>query len=159
MLAQLLRDQRELRRMAWEYLEKEDFENASRTSKSLLKFVRSPNLPAFVRKDGNSEHSAYVILGLVCLSKGKVASASKMLELASKISPTPQLRSFGPNLSLADALLKNGEKQVVLSFLEECADFWDLGGSLIKDWMNQIELGQYPDFGTNLNYGKARELA
>jgi hypothetical protein len=73
---------------------------------------------------GNMVYEANQLLGLAALREGKVAQAKKYLLAAGKTPGSPQLNSFGPEMTLAQELLKKGEKQAVLSFLDEVAVFW-----------------------------------
>jgi hypothetical protein len=62
---------------------------------------------------GNAIHDANRYLGLASLRAGKVDEAANFLVLASKSTGSPQLDTFGPELDLADALLKRGKTQAV----------------------------------------------
>ena len=73
---------------------------------------------------GNVVYEANQILGLAALKKGDVAAAKKYLIAAGKTRGSPQLDSFGPEMTLAQALLEKGEKECVLEFLDLVAKFW-----------------------------------
>src|SRR5262249_47656882 len=60
---------------------------------------------------GNAVHKGHVILGLLALDAGDVAEAKRQLTLAGQGPGSPQLESFGPNMSLAKALLDRGESE------------------------------------------------
>lgn len=62
---------------------------------------------------GNAIHSSHVVLGRIALTEGKKKEAIEHLFLAAETPGSPQLNSFGPNLSLAHDLLKEGEREVV----------------------------------------------
>lgn len=53
-------------------------------------------------------------------------------------------------MRLAQALLDAGEKQVVLDYFSLCAKFWE--SPLLKQWRQQVEAGETPDFDANLQY-------
>jgi len=54
----------------------------------------------------------------------------------------------GPNLTLANELLKHGERRVVVEYLETCSFFWTLGRDVIASkWIAEIRSGGMPDFG------------
>ena len=73
---------------------------------------------------GNVVYEGNQILGLAALKKGDVAAAKKYLIAAGKTRGSPQLNSFGPEMSLAQALLEKGETEAVLEFLDLVAKFW-----------------------------------
>ena len=73
---------------------------------------------------GNVVYEANQILGLAALKKGDVAAAKKYLIAAGKTRGSPQLDSFGPEMTLAQALLEKGETECVLEFLDLVAKFW-----------------------------------
>lgn len=73
---------------------------------------------------GNVVYEANEILGLAALAKGDVAAAKRHLIAAGESPGSPQLDSFGPEMTLAQKLLAKGEKAVVLQFLDLVAKFW-----------------------------------
>ena len=73
---------------------------------------------------GNVVYEGNQILGLAALKKGDVAAAKKYLIAAGKTRGSPQLDSFGPEMTLAQALLEKGENECVLEFLDLVAKFW-----------------------------------
>jgi hypothetical protein len=60
--------------------------------------------------------------------------------------------SFGPGMALAGELLKAGQKNVVLEYLDLCRNFWKRGGEKITLWKTEIGAGLTPEFGGNLYY-------
>ncbi len=73
---------------------------------------------------GNVVYEANQILGLAALRKGDIAAAKRYLIAAGKTRGSPQLDSFGPEMTLAQRLLEKGEKETVLEFLDLVAKFW-----------------------------------
>jgi len=55
-----------------------------------------------------------MVLGRLALRDGNIAAAKAFLLEAGKSTGSPQMNSFGPNLSLAKDLLQKGEKEVVI---------------------------------------------
>ncbi len=100
----------------------------------------------------NAIHKAHLIKGKVSLMQGDISKAEKELLAASDVVGSPQLSSFGPNMSLANDLLKNNRCDIVLAYLERCRTFWEMGGEYIDYWSYQIKKGETPDFGGNLHY-------
>lgn len=100
--------------------------------------------------EGNQLHHGNLILGRIALLEDDVASAKRHLLDAGKVSGSPQLGSFGPNMRLAADLLERGEREVVLEYFRLCASFWPR--EELKDWAALVEDGRTPDFGANLIY-------
>ena len=102
---------------------------------------------------GNAVFHGNLILGRVALKRDNNASqAESYLLTAGKTPGSPQLNSFGPNMSLAKDLLVAGERDSVVDFLDECANFWKADGGRLSDWKNTIQSGGIPNFAPNLNY-------
>lgn len=101
---------------------------------------------------GNALHHANILLGRIALSRGDVVGAKQYLLAAGQMPGSPQLDSFGPNMTWAKELLEKGETESVLSYLESCAKFWKMGGSELNTWIAIIKGGGIPDFGANLSY-------
>ena len=105
---------------------------------------RSPN--------GNPVHYGNLILGRIALLEGDVGETERRLLAAGRTSGSPNLNSFGPNMTLARDLLRRGRKDVVLEYLNLCAVFWKSGQSKLTVWKEDIRAGREPDFGANLDY-------
>jgi hypothetical protein len=73
------------------------------------------------------------------------------LALAGQTPGSPQLRTFGPNMSLALALVQRGQKQAVVDYLSMCGKFWE-NQDRLAEWTRDIESGRVPNFGSNLRY-------
>ena len=101
---------------------------------------------------GNALHKGNIILGRIALQRGDVSGAKQHLLAAGDTPGSPQLDSFGPNMTLAKELLEKGERETVLSYLQSCAKFWKMGGGQLQDWIATVKAGGVPDFGANLMY-------
>jgi hypothetical protein len=111
---------------------------------------------------GNAIQDFNLVLGRIALKSGDVAAAKKHLIAAGHSPGSPQLDSFGPNLTLASELLRKGERTAVLEYLELCKNFWarrpdtnqldKRNKEMLDRWKGQIQNGQTPDFGGNLQY-------
>ena len=103
---------------------------------------------------GNAIHKGHLILGRIALRQGDHHQAIEHLLLAGKTPGSPQLDTFGPNMTLAKELLEVGERDAVLTFIKLCQNFWE--PEFAQDsshlWSEQITHGELPDFGANLNY-------
>jgi hypothetical protein len=94
---------------------------------------------------GNAIHDANRYLGLASLRAGNVDEAANFLVLASKSIGSPQLDTFGPELDLADALLKRGKIQVVTEYLQGIHRFWGMDNGQVDRWIAAIQLGEKPE--------------
>jgi len=126
-----------------------DIDKASRYATELLesarKYSKSWNY-------GNAVHHGNSVLGQISLKNGDVKQAKEFLLKAAETSGSPQLNSFGPNMSLAKALLAAGEKEIVLQYFKLCRKFWTSGAEQLDHWTNDVKTGRVPDFGANLDY-------
>jgi hypothetical protein len=99
---------------------------------------------------GNAIHHGHLILGRIALLEGDMEAAKEQLLAAGQTPGSPQLNSFGPNMTLAKELLEKGEKQAVLEYFKRCGSFWKRGE--LETWAREVEAGKIPDFGANLAY-------
>lgn len=102
----------------------------------------------------NDVHHGHLILGHVALRQGDAKEAGRELLLAGNSPGSPQLSSFGPNMSLARDLLIAGETRVVLIYLDLVERFWNDRNGRLDYWKRLIRSGHQPDFGANLIYGE-----
>jgi hypothetical protein len=129
-----------------------EYEHAANYASELLSLSNSTELSEFVRNDGNAVHYGHLVLGRVALEMGNVDEAKRHLLASGRTHGSPTLSSFGPNMCLARDLLKRGERDVVLEYLQLCLEFWAHGAEKLSNWTKQIESGDTPDFGANLAY-------
>ncbi|MCW9058385.1 MAG: hypothetical protein OQL11_05890 [Gammaproteobacteria bacterium] len=94
---------------------------------------------------GNAIHDANRILGLMSISSGYIDEAADYLLKAGKSAGSPQLDSFGPELDLANELLKRGKSNEVLSYLKDIRTFWEMDDGRIARWTKDIESGGQPE--------------
>lgn len=94
---------------------------------------------------GNAVHDANRHLGLASLRAGDKAAASRFLALAGRSPGSPQLDSFGPDLDLANALLKAGEVEAVRAYLKDIQRFWKMDRGTVADWLEDIDQGKKPE--------------
>ena len=95
---------------------------------------------------GNAIHDANLALGHVALAKGDVQAAKDHLLAAGRTPGSPQLGSFGPDMSLAKALLEKGERDAVIEYLKLCGKFWKMGRERLKLWTKTLQSGGTPTF-------------
>lgn len=102
---------------------------------------------------GNAVFFGNMVIGQVALRRDKNTFLAKSSLLASGETPgSPQLNSFGPNMSLAKDLLEQGERDSVLEFFAECRKFWKMDYGKLDAWTASVRGGGMPDFGANLLY-------
>ena len=101
---------------------------------------------------GNAVHDANIVLGRIALLGGNNEAAIEHLRIAGETPGSPQLNSFGPNMTLARDLLQQGEWNPVYDYLEQCRAFWKLGRTRIDRWQELVSAKQIPDFGANIYY-------
>ena len=95
---------------------------------------------------GNAIHAGHTVRGLVALHDGDKARAVSELHESGATPGSPQLNSFGPSMRLARALLRAGESQSVIDYLEQCRAFWEGGDAWITVWEEKIRAGSVPNF-------------
>jgi hypothetical protein len=101
---------------------------------------------------GNAIQDGNLVLGRIALKEGRKEEAKQYLIEAGRSPGSPQMNSFGPNMSLARDLLEKGERDVVLQYFDLCRKFWDLGHDQLDQWTKDVKAGKTPDFGANLVY-------
>lgn len=101
---------------------------------------------------GNAIASANIVLGRLALRDGNIQEAEAFLVEAGKSPGSPQMDSFGPNMSLAQDLLIGGHSAAVLEYFKLCEVFWAPEFSKLEQWTEDVSAGRIPDFGANLVY-------
>jgi len=101
---------------------------------------------------GNAVQDANLVLGRIAVREGKISEAKKFLAASGKSNGSPQMNSFGPNMSLALDLLEKGERDAVLEHFMRCRKFWEFHPEKLDGWMQEVMAGKIPDFGANLIY-------
>lgn len=101
---------------------------------------------------GNAIHDGNMVLGRIALSEGRKTEAIRYLHAAGDTPGSPQLATFGPNMSLAKDLLEHGERDVVLEYFEQCRKFWKNGGPKLYVWTLDVKNGAMPHFDSQLTY-------
>jgi len=90
---------------------------------------------------GNEIYTGNMVLGLVALRQDNIVKARQFLLESAKTPGSPTLGSFGPDLRLAGELLRKGEKDAVLEFLEACKSFWKIGGPRLDALIAKVRAG------------------
>lgn len=138
---------------AGEYEKAENYANQLLASDYVIHGVeRKGDLLKGSEVAGGEIHKAHIVLGRIALKRGEIQKAKEHLINAGRVSGSPTLRSFGPNMALAKELLEHGGREVVLEYLELCKKFWDRGQKELARWSSIIKDGGQPDFGANMIY-------
>ncbi len=101
---------------------------------------------------GNAVQDGNLVLGRIAVREGRIEEAKTYLLEAGKSPGSPQMDSFGPNVSLAKDLLEKGERDTVLQYFELCRKFWTMDFGKLDEWSKEVKAGEIPDFGANLVY-------
>ena len=94
---------------------------------------------------GNAIHDANNFLGLISLRNGETEAAVDYLLKAGKSTGSPQLNTFGPDLALANELLKQGQVAAVKTYLTDIKTFWEMDSGQVANWLTRIENGDKPE--------------
>jgi tetratricopeptide (TPR) repeat protein len=92
--------------------------------------------------EGNLIHEANTVLGRLALKDGDMAKAKEYLIASASMSGSPQLDSFGPNMTFAKEMLDKGERDGVVQYLELCGKFWNK--EITDTWISEIKSGKTP---------------
>jgi RNA polymerase sigma factor (sigma-70 family) len=103
-------------------------------------------------RSGDAAFCGNLVLGRIAVQEGHLEEAKQYLLQSGKTIGSPVLGSFGPNMTLARDLLKSGEQDAVLQFLELCKPFWGVGNEKLTQWAQDVRSGQMPDFGASIYY-------
>jgi hypothetical protein len=101
---------------------------------------------------GNAIQDLNIVLGRLALEAGDMQAADNYLLAAGHSPGSPQMDSFGPNMSLAKELLAKGQTDVVFQYFELCRKFWEMDYGKLDEWKRDVGQGRTPDFGANLLY-------
>jgi len=106
-----------------------------------------------------ADYYANFVLGRLAILDGDIRSAERYLVASGGIhGGDAALDTYGPNLSLALEVLKQGDQQsreAVIQFLDEIKIWWKPARSPYEQWKAQIAAGKIPNFlaiGNNLTY-------
>jgi hypothetical protein len=94
---------------------------------------------------GNALHDANRYLGLISLKKGDTDAAVVYLREAGKSTGSPQLDTFGPELDLANELLKQGRTEAVQGYLKDIKKFWKTDNGQVAGWLAAMDAGEKPE--------------
>src|SRR5207342_3430394 len=107
-------------------------DEARKAADELLKLL--PSFPGDWNY-GNAIQDSNLVLGRIAVREGRIDDAKKHLLAAGASPGSPQMDSFGPNMSLAKDLLQKGERDVVLEYFELCRRFWRMHRGQLDQWI------------------------
>jgi hypothetical protein len=101
------------------------------------------------RYAGQTIYYAHWTLGRLALRDGDAETARNELLLSGKTPGSDLLEDHGPNMQLADDLLRrpgssDEDRQAVIQFFDECAAFWPHED--LKVWKAAVQSGEIPTF-------------
>ncbi|MBC7714667.1 MAG: hypothetical protein H7177_15080 [Rhizobacter sp.] len=100
-------------------------------------------------------HHANISLGRAALFAGDIESGMSFLEASTKLYGPEKIKSPGPNMTLAKELLKLGQKNAVMDYLDASLKLWtdsSFSNKKISEWKKIIYEGSIPDFKESLEY-------
>jgi hypothetical protein len=97
-------------------------------------------------EDPQGAHDGNMVLGLIALREGDTEQAKQHLLASARTNVSGAMRVTGPNLSLASELLKRNERDVVVSYLQECKRFWVVGRKGLDTWIEKLRNGESLEF-------------
>jgi hypothetical protein len=87
-----------------------------------------------------------MVLSLIALRQGDKDRAKEHLLASARTEGFLEMNISGPNLALANELLKLGERDAVAEYLGSCRAFWSPGRATLDKWIDQLRAGEDPDF-------------
>lgn len=101
---------------------------------------------------GQMLHDYHTLMGRHLLREGEVEQANAHLLQSVDVQPSAVMSSFGPHMELAMELLKAGQTDTVLAYLDACARFWN--EEQIHAWKQAINEGRIPALDPNNRDGE-----
>lgn len=97
---------------------------------------------------GNAVHYSHLVLGRLALHEKNVDAARRQLLAAGATPGSPQLDDYGPDMTLAEEMLRIGESSSVLDYFDLCNKFWlNKEKNRLKGWSAAVREGRIPEFG------------
>ncbi len=101
---------------------------------------------------GNAVQNGHVVLGRIAVAERRLDEAKQHLRAAGLSPGSPQMDTFGPDMTLASDLLEQGERDAVLDYFQMCRQFWKSNAGKLDEWRDAVNAGRTPDFGANVRY-------
>ena len=115
------------------------------TGKLATEYLELANIYRCNWNYGNAVHDANRYLGLISLKNGDTDAAIVYLREAGKSTGSPQLDTFGPELDLANELLKRGRTEAVQGYLKDIKKFWKMDNGQVAGWLAAMDAGEKPE--------------
>ncbi|BDC51897.1 hypothetical protein F183_A42120 [Bryobacterales bacterium F-183] len=131
----------------------QDYTKAQAYARDLLSLAQQyPQDPY----QGTATFYGHMVAGRVALARDRdLRQATASLLASAQTTGSPVLRSFGPNMSLAQDLLAAGQRDAVLQFFAQCSTFWShtQAKQSLREWTEVVKgCCRMPNFGANLTY-------
>ncbi len=97
-------------------------------------------------------HVGHWILGEVALHERNVDKAKAELLASANLPGNQDIGLYSVRMNLAEKLLRLGERDAVMTYLDHCAVFWKSGQVKLMEWSVLIKNGLDPDFGWNSRF-------
>ena len=100
-----------------------------------------------------AEYQANLMLGRIALAEDDPNAAGDYLVAAGRLAAWPSLfplMVWPPDMRLAEELLEQGEREVVLEYLKLCALHWEYDE--LGEWADELRNGGIPDFDRAFGY-------
>lgn len=110
----------DLKTSGWDALDSGDLSKAEAVGRSILNSATDKDDWNY----GNLIHDGHILLGYSRLRAGDIPAAASHLRAAGSSAGSPQLDSFGPDLSLAWELMRLGEDDAALGYFKAVSKFW-----------------------------------
>ena len=81
---------------------------------------------------------------MVALRENNINDAKLHLLNAANTKPSPQLKSFGPSLMLADALIERNEIDAVKKYFSMMKKIWQNDDGQLDSWISTLDKGGHP---------------
>jgi hypothetical protein len=133
-----------LPRMAKRALWAGDVGRAEQCASEILRLTLRPGRVPFDMEEAIQDGN--LVLGLVALRHGDKERAKQHLLASVRTEGSFEMKMVGPNRSLAHELLKAGERETVLEYLDGCKFFWRGERGELENWKARIRNGEDPEF-------------
>jgi tetratricopeptide (TPR) repeat protein len=91
-----------------------------------------------------AQHRGHVLLGLIAMQEGDVATARDHLAASARLRVSPFSQGREPATALAAALARRGQPGAALSYLDACRPLWPAGAGRMDAWRAALRVGSVP---------------
>jgi tetratricopeptide (TPR) repeat protein len=91
-----------------------------------------------------AQHRGHVLLGLIAMQEGDMATARDHLAASARLRVSPFSQGREPATALAAALARRGQAEATLSYLDSCQALWPAGAGRLDAWRAALRAGSLP---------------